>query len=58
MGRKKILIKEKIRVLTMLENGVPVIRLFANLDVSRQAIYDQNGRQQGFRLALHHLEKW
>ena len=58
MGPKKILIKEKIRVLTMLENGVPVIRLFANLDVSRQAIYDQNGRQQGFRLALHHLEKW
>ena len=58
MGRKKILIKEKIRVLTMLENGVPAIRLFANLDVSRQAIYDQNGRQQGFRLALHHLEKW
>ena len=58
MGPKKLLIKEKIRVLTMLENGVPVIRLFANLDVSRQAMYDQNGRQQGFRLALHHLEKW
>ena len=58
MGRKKLLIKENIRVLTMLENEVPVIRLAANLHVSRQAIYDQNGRQQGFRLALHHLEKW
>ena len=58
MGRKNLLIEEKIRVLTMLENGVPVIRLAANLHVSRQAIYDQKGRQQGFRLALHHLEKW
>ena len=61
MGRKKLLIEEKTRVLTMLENGVPVIRLAANLHVSRhcrQAIYDQNGRQQGFHLALHHLEKW
>ena len=27
MGRKKLLIEEKTRVLTMLENGVPVIRL-------------------------------
>ena len=43
MGRKKLLIEEKIRVLTMLESGVPVIRLAANLHVSRQAIYDQNG---------------
>ena len=58
MGRKKLIIEEKIRVLTMLENGVPVIRLAANLPVSRHAIYDQNGWQQGFRLALHHLEKW
>ena len=58
MGRKKFLIEEKTRVLTMLENGVPVIRLAANLHVSRQAIYDQNGQQQGFHLALHHLEKW
>ena len=57
MGLKKVLIKEKTRVLTKLENGVPVIRLAANLHVSRQAIYDQNGRQQGFHLALHHLEK-
>ena len=57
MGRKKLLIEEKICVLTMLENGVPVIRLAANLHVSRQAIYDQNGPQQGFHLALHHLEK-
>ena len=58
MGRKKLLIKEKTRVLTMLENGVPVICLAANMHVSRQAIYDQNGRQQDFHLALHHLEKW
>ena len=58
MGRKKFLIEEQTRVLTMLENGVPVIRLAANLHVSRQAIYDQNGRQQDFHLALHHLEKW
>ena len=58
MGRKKLLIEEKIRVLTMLDNGFPVICLAANLHVSRQAIYDQHGRQQGFRLALHHLEKW
>ena len=58
MGRKKLLIEEKNRVLTMLENGVPVTCLAANLHVSRQAIYDQNGLQQGFRLALHHLEKW
>ena len=58
MGRKKLLIEEKTRVLTMLENGVPVIRVAANLHVSRQAIYDQNGRQQDFHLALHHLEKW
>ena len=43
MGRKKLLIEEEIRVLTMLENGVPVIRLAANLHVSRQAIYDQTG---------------
>ena len=43
MGRNKILIEEKTRVLTMLENGVPVIRVAANLHVSRQAIYDQNG---------------
>ena len=57
-GRKKFLIEEKTRVLTMLEDGVPVIRLAANLHVSRQAIYDQNGRQQDFHLALHHLEKW
>ena len=46
MGRRKLLIEEKTRVMTMLENGVPVIRLAANLHVSRQAIYDQNGRQQ------------
>ena len=58
MGRKKFLIEEKTCVLTMSENGVPVIRLAANLHVSRQAIYDQNGRQQDFHLALHHLEKW
>ena len=58
MGRKKILMEEKTRVLTMLENGVPVNRLAANLHVSRQAIYDQNDRYQGFHLALHHLEKW
>ena len=58
MGRKKLLIEEKTRVLTMLKNGVPVIRLAANLHVSRQAIYDQNGRQQDFHLALHHPEKW
>ena len=58
MGRKKLLIEEKIRVLIMLENGVPVIRLTANLHMSRHAIYDQNGRQQDFHLALHHLEKW
>ena len=58
MGRKKLLIEEKTRVLTMLEYGVPVIRLATNLHVSRQAIYDQNGRQQDFHLALHHLEKW
>ena len=35
MGRKKLLIEEKTRVLTMLKNGVPVIRLAANLHVSR-----------------------
>ena len=58
MGRKQLLIEDKIRVLTMLENEVPVIRLAANLHVSRQAIYDKNGRQQEFHLALHHLEKW
>ena len=58
MGRKKLLIEEKTRVLIMLENGVPVIRLAANLLDSRQAIYDQNGQQQDFHLALHHLEKW
>ena len=58
MGQKKLLMEEKTRVLTMLENGVPVIRLAANLQVSRQAIYDQNGRMQDFHLALHHLEKW
>ena len=58
IGRKKFLIEEKTRVLTMLEIGVPVIRLAANLHVYRQAIYDQNGRQQDFHLALHHLEKW
>ena len=58
MGQKKLLIDEKTRVLTMLENGVPVICVAANLHVSRQAIYDQNGRQQDFHLALHHLEKW
>ena len=58
MGRKKLLIEEKTSVMTMLENGVPVIRLAANLHVSRQAIYDQNGRQEGFYLALHRLKKW
>ena len=58
MGRKKLLIEEKTRVLTMLENGVPVIRLAANLHVSRQAIYYQNGQQQDFHMALRHLEKW
>ena len=58
MGRKKLLIEEKTLVMTMLENGVPVIRVAANLHVSRQDIYDQNGRQQGFHLALHQLEKW
>ena len=31
MGRKKLLIEEKTRVLTMLENGVPVIRLTVKL---------------------------
>ena len=55
MGRKKLLIEEKTRVLTIFENGVPVIRVAANLRVSRQAIYDQNGRQQDLHLALHHL---
>ena len=58
MGRKKLSIEEKTSILTMLENGVPVIPLAVNLHVSRQAIYDQNGRQQDFHLALHHLEKW
>ena len=58
MGRKKLSIEEKTRILTMLENRVPVIRLAVNLHVSRQAIYDQNGRQQDFHLALHHIEKW
>ena len=58
MGRKKLLIEEKTRVLTIFENGVPVIRVAANLHVSRQAIYDQNEWQQDFHLALHHLEKW
>ena len=58
MGRKKLLIEEKTRVMTMFENRVPVIRLAANLHVSRQAIYDQNRRQQGFHLSLHNLEKW
>ena len=58
MGQKKLLIEEKTRALTMLENGVPVTRLAANLHVSRQAIYVQNGRQQDFHLALHHIEKW
>ena len=58
MGRKKLLIEEKTRVLTIFENGVPVIRVAANMHVSRQTIYDQNGRQQDFHLALHHLEKW
>ena len=59
MGRNKLSVEEKICVLTMLEeNGVPVIRVAANLHVSRQAIYDQNGRQQDFHMALHHLEKW
>ena len=58
MGRKKLLIEEKTRVLTMSWNGVLVIRLAANLHVSRQAIYDQSGRQQDFHLALHHLGKW
>ena len=43
MGQKKLLVEEKTLVLTMLENGVPVILLAANLHVSRQAIYDQNG---------------
>ena len=57
MGRKKILIEEKTRVLTIFENGVPVIRVAANLHVSRQAIYDQNVQQQDFHLALHHIEK-
>ena len=58
MGRKKHSIEEKTRVLTMLENGIPVIRLAINLHVSRQTINDQNGRQKYFHLALHHLEKW
>ena len=58
MGQKKLLIEEKTRVLTIFENGVPVIRVAANLHVSRQAIYDENWRQQDFHLALHHLEKW
>ena len=58
MGRKKLLIEEKTRVLTMLENVVPVIRVAANLHVSRQAIYERNGWQQDFHMALHHLEKW
>ena len=58
MGRKKLSIEEKTRVLAMLENGVPVICLVVILHVSRQASYDQNGQQQDFHLALHHLEKW
>ena len=58
MGRKKLSIEEKTRVLIMLDNGVLVIRVAANLHVSRQAIYDQNGRQQDFHLTLHHLKKW
>ena len=58
IGQKKLLIEEKTRVLTIFENGVPGIRVAANLHVSRQAIYDRNGRQQDFHLALHHLEKW
>ena len=58
MGRKKLLIEEKTCVLKIFENGVPVIRVAANLHVSRQAINNQNGRQQDCHLALHHLEKW
>ena len=46
MGRKKLLIEEKTSVLTMLENRVPVIRVAANLHVSKQAIYDQNWRSK------------
>ena len=40
VGRKKVSIKEKTRVLTISEDGVPVIRVAANLHVSRQANYD------------------
>ena len=58
MGRKELSIEGKTRVLTMLENGVLVISVAANLHVSRQAIYDRNGRQQSFHQTLHHLEKW
>ena len=43
MGRKKLSIEEKTHVFTMLENGVPVIRLAANLHVSRQAILTETG---------------
>ena len=58
MGRMKASIEDKTRALIILENGILVIRVAANLHVSRQAIYDQNGLQQGFYLTLHHLEKW
>lgn len=40
MGRKKLQIEEKTRALTLLEQGMSVIRVAADLKVSRQAIYD------------------
>ena len=40
MGQKKLLIEEKTRVFTIFGNGVPVIRVAANLHLSRHAIYD------------------
>ena len=40
MGHKKLSIEKKTPVCTILEVGVPVIRVAANLHVSRQAMYD------------------
>ena len=40
MGRKKLSIEEKTRILTLLEEGIPVSRISMDLHVSRQAIYD------------------
>ena len=62
MGRKKLLIEENTRVLTILEDEVPVIRVWPQTCtcLNRICMTKTGGSKAStfFLFFLHYLEKW